>query len=207
MENYNDGNEKKYLSKNILKQFMIKRFLEKLLKITESCRGHDEKMSVLDVGCGEGFVANFLYDKIKGLKITAVDYFEEAVKKAQAGNQRNIRFEKGDIYRLNYDKDAFDMVLATEVLEHLDKPVEALEELVRTARKYVVVSVPNEPFFCLGNLLSGKNIKRLGNPIDHVNHWTYFGFEKFIRNNTKNVKLKKYNLFVWTLVVIEKDVA
>lgn len=207
MENYNDGNEKKYLSKNVLKQFMVKRFLDKMLKVTEACRGHNEELTVLDVGCGEGFVANFLYDKIKGLKITAVDYFDEAVNKAKLDNKRNISFEKGDIYHLNYGKNAFDLVMATEVLEHLDKPNEALKELMRTAQKYVVVSVPNEPFFCLGNLLSGKNIKRFGNPIDHINHWTSAGFEKFIKKNLGEVKFKKYNLFVWTLVVIEKDVA
>jgi len=207
VENYNDGNEKKYLSKNALKQYMIKHFLQKLLKVIEECRGNDEEMSVLDVGCGEGFVANFLYDNVKGLKITAVDYFDEAINKAKNDNKRNISFLKGDIYHLNYAGDTFDMVMATEVLEHLDNPDEALRELVRAAKKYVVITVPNEPFFCLGNLLTGKNVKRLGNPIDHVNHWTYFGFEKFIKKNLSHVKLRKYNLFVWTLVVIEKNVA
>ena len=141
------------------------------------------------------------------MQITAVDYFEEAVLKAQKSNPRKICFNQGDIYHLACENQAFQIVMATEVLEHLEHPKEALAELVRVAQKYVIVSVPNEPFFCLGNLLSGKNICRLGNPIDHINHWTYYGFEKFIRQNTKDVQIKKYNLWVWTLVVIEKNVA
>ena len=65
MQIYNEGNEQKYLSKNILKQFMIKRFLDKLLKVTKSCHEHSGDMSVLDVGCGEGFVPIFYVIKSK----------------------------------------------------------------------------------------------------------------------------------------------
>ena len=31
--------------------------------------------------------------------------------------------------------------------------------------------MPHEPFFRLGNLLRGKNVTRLGDPTDHLQHW------------------------------------
>src|SRR5262249_25317856 len=42
--------------------------------------------------------------------------------------------------RLPFKDGAFDVVLSTEVLEHLVRPVEALAELLRITRKYLVVT-------------------------------------------------------------------
>jgi SAM-dependent methyltransferase len=44
------------------------------------------------------------------------------------------------VTRLPFADNAFDVVLATEVLEHLVRPVEAISEMLRVARKYVVLT-------------------------------------------------------------------
>jgi len=82
------------------------------------------------------------------------------------------------------------MVLCTEVLEHLENPEKGLKELIRVSSKYILLSVPNEPFFMLENLVRLKNVSRLGNDIEHINHWTFFGFRKFLKKH--NVKIIKY---------------
>lgn len=184
MIEYNTGNLEKYGSKNPLKQFMIKKFLAKLLNVLQGVKGN-AAISLLDVGCGEGFISNFLYDNLDGIQITACDFFVEALSKAKEANQRSICFEQADIMALKYADKSYDVVMATEVLEHLEDPRKALAELMRVARRAVVLSVPNEPFFCLGNLASGKNITRFGNPIDHINHWTYREFKRFLSNNIR----------------------
>lgn len=201
---YNIGNIEKYNTKNPLKIFMLNKFLEKILYIV---KGIDKSTSktILDMGCGEGFISNMLYDNFPKYKITAVDYFKEAIDNAKRNNQRPIEFDIGDISSLKYGNNSFDTVISTEVLEYISDPVKGLKELYRVCKRHIILSVPNEPFFCLGNLVSGKNIKRLGNPIDHINHWTYWGFKKFVLNNLpKTIKVTQYNLFVWTIVVITK---
>ena len=45
-----------------------------------------------------------------------------------------------NIARLPFADDTFDLVLASEVLEHLVRPVEAIAELLRVARKYLVMT-------------------------------------------------------------------
>src|SRR5215468_7587851 len=45
-----------------------------------------------------------------------------------------------NIARLPFADDAFDVVLSSEVLKHLVRPVEAIAELLRVARKYVVMT-------------------------------------------------------------------
>jgi 2-polyprenyl-3-methyl-5-hydroxy-6-metoxy-1,4-benzoquinol methylase len=96
------------------------------------------------------------------------------------------------------------LVLCTEVLEHLDDPQKGLKELVRVSKKYLVVSVPNEPFFVLAQLARGKNWSRFGNDIEHINHWTMFGFPKFVKKNAKVKILARRFPFAWTMLLLEK---
>lgn len=64
--------------------------------------------------------------------------------------------------RLPFENDAFDVVTALDVLEHLDNPHGALQELYRVARKTVLISLPNIYYisfrvkFLRGCGLSGK---------------------------------------------------
>lgn len=64
--------------------------------------------------------------------------------------------------RLPFDDNAFDIVTALDVLEHLDNPHSALQELFRVAKKSVLISLPNMHYiyfrfnFLLGGGISGK---------------------------------------------------
>ena len=63
---------------------------------------------------------------------------------------------------LPIEDDAFDIVVALDVLEHLDNPHRALQEFYRIARETVLISLPNIYYcsfrwrFMLGRGLSGK---------------------------------------------------
>ena len=85
----------------------------------------------------------------------------------------------GDIYDLPYKDDSFDMVICSEVLEHLAFPAKAMEELVRVSKKYCLLAVPHEPYFTIANFLRGKNWSTWGNDKGHINHWTAGNFKSF----------------------------
>jgi ubiquinone/menaquinone biosynthesis C-methylase UbiE len=135
--------------------------------------------SVLDAGCGEGFTLSRLEANHIGKKLEGVDFFTTAIKIGTKLHPK-ITLKEGNIYKLPYKNNQFDLVLCTEVLEHLEDPDKALKELKRVTKKYVILSVPNEPFFMFGNFIRGKNIKRWGNDIEHINHWNTNAFEKFV---------------------------
>ena len=51
-----------------------------------------------------------------------------------------MRFETGDVYQLAFSDDAFDVVHAHQVLQHLSDPVAALAEMRRVCRPGGVVA-------------------------------------------------------------------
>ena len=136
-----------------------------------------------------------------GKKLEGVDYLDTAI---QIGRKIYPQFtlKQGNIYALPYKDNSFDLLICSEVLEHLEHPEEALKELHRVTKKYVIFSVPNEPWFMASNFLRGKNWSRLGNDIEHINHWTSFSFARFIQSEFKVRMLRKP--FPCTIIIAEK---
>ncbi len=194
-------NYKKHTHHNPIQRLLLWNFFRNLVNLTSS-KSVD---SILDVGCGEGFTLNRLKEHGVGKQLEGVEYSKDAIELGRK-TYPQIKIKQGDIYNLPYEDNTFDLVLCTEVLEHLGEPEKALKELVRVSKKYLVISVPNEPFFMLAQLVRGKNWSRLGNDIEHVQHWTMFGFPKFVKKNAgSNVKiLAKRFPFAWTMLFLEK---
>ncbi len=157
--------------------------------------------SILDVGCGEGFTLERLRTEGIGKKLEGVDYLDRAVELGMKEHPE-LTLKQGSIFDLKYKDNSFDVVICSEVLEHIENPAEGLKELVRVSKKYCILSVPNEPFFMGGNFIRGKNLSRFGNDIEHINHWTFWQFKKFVGSELK-INVVKYPV-PWTLIVAEK---
>ena len=126
--------------------------------------------SILDAGCGEGFVAARIGERMPGVAIAGIDPSASAVSYARERFGAHAAFEVGSAYALPYADNSFDLVLCSEVLEHLDRPEAALAEIARVARQHVLLSVPLEPYFDAINRL-GRRVGVGGDP-GHVNFWT-----------------------------------
>lgn len=168
------SNSAKYSSSNPLKRILLDRFLFRLMAQIEKT----EVSSLLDVGCGEGFVAQRILSK-QSLDYTGVDLSDLAITHARQQNPTG-KFQCASAYALPFQNNQFDASICVEVLEHLDEPEKAVEELCRVTKGPVIFSVPNEPFFQLGNLVGLSHIPTLGNPPDHVNQWSTKTFAAFL---------------------------
>lgn len=180
-----------------LQRFLIDNFNKVLLAEVKKLNPD----SIIDAGCGEGFTLSKLKKAGIGKKLEGFDYLDTAVK---IGNNLypDLKLKQGDIYKIKAADNSYDVVICSEVLEHLERPTEALKELIRVSKRYLVLSVPQEPLFMMGNLLRGKNIKRLGNDIEHINHWTNKGFERFV---SKHLTVKSnITPLPWTLIIAQK---
>lgn len=194
-QNFESGNYKKYTSKNPLMGVVISNFIKELSKAISPLEGVN---SIIDIGCGEGFIVNCL----NRTDITGVDISKRALSIAKQKNP-GCNFCTGSVYNLSFKKSSFDLVIATEVLEHLESPDKALQEIKRISKGYCVFSVPNEPYFRTMNFFRGKNLKRLGNDIEHLQNWSSGEFVKLVGRHFNVVEVKKP--FPWTMVLCKKE--
>jgi ubiquinone/menaquinone biosynthesis C-methylase UbiE len=149
---------------------------------------------VLDVGCGEGLLTGWLAAQLPDAEFHGLEAREDAVADFR---RRNPDFEihRGDLYDLPFQDDAFDLVLALEVLEHLDRPDAAVAEMRRVSSRSVTVTVPFEPWFRLGNLARGRYVSRLGSTPGHLNTWGPIGFRRLMRRDLPRGRW--FELFPW----------
>ena len=93
---------------------------------------------VLDVGCGPGTITADLAALVPGGYVTGIDAAADVLAQAQQEAERrgldNVRFDTGDVYRLDFADGTFDVVHAHQVLQHLTDPVAALAEMRRVCR-------------------------------------------------------------------------
>ena len=174
---YYSNNHRKYNSGSRLYEWHLQAFKETLYGLVEQSGGN----TVLDAGCGEGYVVNYLAGKNPTLQLTGVDLSNDAVNYAKEHFGDKARFRTGSIYRLPFSDRSFDLVICSEVLEHLDDPATAVKELKRVARMAILITVPLEPYFqWLNNL--GQWLGLSQDP-GHVNFWTKKSFQNFIHSN------------------------
>jgi ubiquinone/menaquinone biosynthesis C-methylase UbiE len=95
-----------------------------------------EVISILDVGCGNGFITNEL---AKTFQVTGLDISEKSL---QSVNAEKVCASSSAIPFANH---SFDLVLASEILEHLTEEdfIKTLKELKRVTKKYIIIGVPN----------------------------------------------------------------
>ena len=103
---------------------------------------------ILDVGCGPGTITAGLADRVPQGHVTGLDAAQEVIEQARevAGDRANLDFATGDVYALDYPDDAFDVVQAHQVLQHLGDPVRALREMRRVTKPGGLVAVRDGDF-------------------------------------------------------------
>jgi 2-polyprenyl-3-methyl-5-hydroxy-6-metoxy-1,4-benzoquinol methylase len=92
--------------------------------IAEYCFG-----DVLDIGCGLGLLKNYL-DKCKVSGYIGLD----------VDGKIDVH---GSVYDLPFKDENFDTVVMSEVLEHLEHPLDAVREVKRVCKSRIILSVPN----------------------------------------------------------------
>jgi SAM-dependent methyltransferase len=99
---------------------------------------------LLDVGCGPGTITIDLARRLPGGEVVGVDASADVVAQAAAtvtGEEPHVSFRVADVHALPFEDDAFDVVHAHQVLQHLRDPVVALREMVRVTRPGGTVAV------------------------------------------------------------------
>lgn len=156
---------------------------------------------VLDAGCGEGVVSGWLAQALPDAQVTGLEARPEALAefRRRHGPEPRLRAVEGDLYAMPFEAASFDLVVCTEVLEHLDAPGRALAEMRRVGGA-LLLTVPHEPFFRGGNLARGRYVGRLGSTPGHQSTWGRRGFTRLVAAETGG-SVRWFSVFPWQGVV------
>lgn len=98
-------------------------------------------LRMLDVGCGPGNLTAEFAGRVAPGTVDGIDASADIIAEAGAEYGGVATFAVGDVYALDFADDTFDLVHAHQVLQHLDRPVDALREMRRVTKPGGVIGV------------------------------------------------------------------
>lgn len=141
---------------------------------------------VLDAGCGSGFgAATFQPTSL----VTGIDISADAVDYAKRHYSRlGVAFVQGSCDTLPFADGSFDLIAAFEVIEHLERWREMLQEARRVLHStgILLVSTPNKAYYTESRGAAGPN------PF-HVREFDYGEFQTELRVVFEHVQLWTQN--------------
>ncbi|MCK5055854.1 MAG: class I SAM-dependent methyltransferase [Candidatus Aminicenantes bacterium] len=155
--------------------------------------------TVLETGCGNGAIINNISNQKKNIeRIVGVD-----ISKIALSHVKTEKFEC-NINELIFEDKSFDLVIASEVIEHLtfNDFIRGIKEIQRVANKYILISVPNDENLLVNSRMCQKCYCWF-NPNYHMNSFDkqklYHLFDNFemvwVKEVGPVIKMKKYSKF------------
>lgn len=119
--------------------FFDKRRMELVLRILE--QELSLHSSFLDLGCGDG---TYLYNAVCDYGV-GVDLSKSKLKLSKKSHtQTNYDLVKADAEFLPFKENAFDVILASEMIEHVPNPLTVMREIARICRFKAIISTPTQ---------------------------------------------------------------
>jgi 2-polyprenyl-3-methyl-5-hydroxy-6-metoxy-1,4-benzoquinol methylase len=164
---------------------IIKKNMEFIISKTMNAQGL-QKRTILDFGCGTGFMTNILeqFGKVKG--------FDSSPKSIELSRKRGIKntFLCTDLKGFSQSEEPFDVVTLFDVLEHVQEEEELLNCLRKLTKTngYILVTVPAYQW-----LWSGEDYVS-----QHLRRYTKTGLIKVLEKSNFKVERATYFNF-WLL--------
>ncbi len=108
-------------------------------RIVFELKKHHPKGSMVDVGCGPGYLVADIAEALPHLHVIGVDIAEEMIEVAahnlsSLGLSEQVEFRRGDVQKLPFADNAVDFVVSTLSLHHWSDPKQALQEIYRVLK-------------------------------------------------------------------------
>lgn len=169
-------------------QKLTERRIKYLIKTISELR--PKPRLVLDLGCGDGT----LLANISAKQKVGIDLETTYVKR-----MRRINFLRADAMHLPFKPEVFDLVMATELLEHLNNPYLCIKTVKETLKScgHFLASVPNDYLSILGKLLLLRFKSIRWTLREHKHHNLARGLRFFLGTPILDHSLLFNHILVW----------
>ena len=162
--------------------------------------------SILDVGCASGWFLNELHRKYPAASCSGVDKYRSAI---VFGNKKykKIKLIYADAHDLPFKAGTFDLIICTEVLEHVKNPGRVLLEIKRVLKKdgRVVVEMDSGNFLFRAAWYWWTNLRKGVWKDAHIHVFNTKKLEKTILKSGFKIKKKKvFNITMGVAFLLEK---
>jgi 2-polyprenyl-3-methyl-5-hydroxy-6-metoxy-1,4-benzoquinol methylase len=149
---------------------------------------------VLELGCGTGYFTRAL--AATGAQVTAIDISPDLLARAeQMCSQQNVTFEVQNAYVLTYESGAFDSVVGSSVLHHLEV-TDALREIYRVLKPGGSICF-TEPNMLNPQIAVQKNIpaikRRLGDSPDETAFFRWSLRRRLAASGFRAIKIQPFD--------------
>lgn len=162
--------------------------------------------TILDVGCASGWFISKLAINFPAAKCYGIDIYDKAIAYGKK-QYPHITFAMGDAHRTPFKKESFDLVVCTEVLEHVDDPKAVLLEIKRVLKKNGVAIIELDSGSWLFSL-SWSLWRKFHGKIWNESHQHSFNIRKLTQMihgcSYEIVSKKKFNLGMAMVFAIRK---
>lgn len=152
------------------------------LNIARAIGCFSNSAKLLDIGCGNGCLLEKITELNPKSVLFGVDFSKKLIENARRRLGKRVKLLKADALALPFSDKMFDIVVMSEVIEHLKNPPQGLVEAKRVLKKHgrFILTFPNassyQPFYpwikkqTLGKLrfifTPYEDLEKTGQPID-----------------------------------------
>lgn len=117
------------------------RFWQETVKDIQNYYHITSKSSILDVGCGKGFMMHDFTTLLPGIQITGIDISKYAVNNALEDMKSRIKV--GDAKKLPFQDKSFDLVISINTIHNLPlrECKQAIREIQRVRKRHAFITV------------------------------------------------------------------
>lgn len=191
---YQDG-----VKNNLLQKLWHTRKLAKVIRLINEV--DKEPKSILDVGCSSGWFLSQLSLCYPRAKMTGVDIYKSSIEYGKH-LYPSMHLLCADAHKMPFADKTFDVIVCTEVLEHVLKPEQVLQEIRRVLKPDGIAIIEMDTGNFLFRLIWHwwTNIRRGVWRDSHIHAFNTEKLESIIKRN--GFLITKKQIFNWTMAVV-----